>query len=219
MKKILVISAFAVGMLLLVTVSSAVTGLFYKVSTHPLKPGDVVEQNVTIKKFYNLTAKFQKYNSSSDLTIRNSNTTIIFKDANFSEIQRIVGMNGNAVSSVVEKLSLDKIKFVSAYNLNNSVNTYEDLNNQPANLTYTALKATIIIKTNALAEGDAVIFGYVSDELTGQAVSGVNLFVNDGNILVAENSTVNGSYLLVFITNSAGKTFDLFVRDYEVSNF
>ncbi len=218
MKKILVAIIFSVSLLTLVTVASGVTGFFSKVSTKTLQVGDVVEQNFTIKKFYNLTVKFQKYNSTSDLTIRNSNTTIILKDENLTEVYRIVGMNGNSVASAVDKLQLDKVRYVSAYNLNNSANTYEDAENQAVNVSYVGLKTTIVIKTNQVATGDAIVFGFVFDELTNQAVNDVTIFANyvNANATAAQNSTTDGKYTLVLQTNSLGKSFDLFVRDYEI---
>ena len=114
-----VVTIFAISILILASVSSAITGLFYKTTTKTLYPGDAVEQNFTVRKFYNLTVKFQKFNSTSDLTIRNSNTTIIFKDESLKEVERIVGMNGNSIAMVIDKLQLeDKLKIKELENKN-----------------------------------------------------------------------------------------------------
>ncbi len=217
MKKILLVAIFLVSIFVLASVSKGVTGLFYKVSTKNLYPGDSVEQNFTVKKFYNLTAKFQKYNSTSDLTIRNVNMTLIFKDGNLTEVFRIIGISGNSVSSVVDKLILDKIQYVSAYNINNSANTYEDVENQLINVSYSGLKAAIIVKTNQIVVGDAIVYGYIVDALTNQTLDNVVIFANYENNTVAENSTINGTYTIVLRTNSLGKTFDFYTKDYEIS--
>ncbi len=219
MKKILIAIIFSVSLLALVTVASGVTGFFYKVTTKTLYPGDVLEQNITIKKFYNLTVKFEKYNSTTDLTIRNSNTTIIFKDENFTEVNRVVGMNGNSVAFVSDKLGIDKIRYASAYNLNNSVNRYEDVDNQPVNISYLGLKATIVVKTNQVVVGDSVVFGFVFDVLTNQTLNDITIFANNvnTNTTISQNTTINGKYTLVLQTNSLGKSVDIYVKDYDIS--
>ncbi len=225
MKKTLIgLTCIAILLVLAVHVSG-IAGQFSKAFTKTVYPNDAIQQNVTIRKFYNVTVKFQKLNSTSDITIRNSNTTIILEDVNGLELYRSAGMDGTYVSAVLEKLQLDKVKFLSAYNLNNSLNIYEDIVHQSVNITYSGTKATIVGKTNQISSGSASVTGYILDELTSQQLDGIDIFVFNLNSNpvnsnpIAQNTTdIDGRYFLSLTTNSLGKSFDFYVKDYNVSS-
>lgn len=215
------VSIIFISFILLSTSSLALTGMFSKVTTKTFQIDDTIEQNITIRKYFNLTIKFRKFNSTSDLTIRNENTTIILKDASYNEIKRIVGMDGRAVYSVTDKLELDKVKYVSAFNLNNSIKRYENVVNQEVSISYSGIKASIIIRVNEIVEGTAVLYGYVKDELTDQQIEGIEVlaFIAGEDPIssspVVQNTTdTDGKYILSIPTDSTGKLYDVYVKDY-----
>jgi len=219
MKKYTIV--FFIVVILGLSVSSlALTGMFSKVTTRTFQIDDSFEQNMTIRKYFNMTIKFRKFNSTSDLTIRNDNATIILKDANYKEIKRIVGMDGQAVYSTTDRLDLDKLKYASAFNLNNSLKRYEDVTNQEVNVSYSGTRATIVIRVNEIIKGTAVLSGYVNDELIDQQLEGIELLAfaagSDpaGSPVVQSSTDANGKYVLSIPTDSQGKTYDIYVKDY-----
>ena len=213
---------FLILFLFILTASSlALSGMFTKVTTQTFQIDDELEQNMTVRKYFNMTIKFRKFNSTSDLTIRNDNTTIVLKDADYKEIKRIVGTDGQAAYSVIDKLDLDKVKYVSAFNINNSVKKYEDVINQEINISYSGNKATIIVRVNEIVQGTALLYGYVNDDLTGQEIEGIEVLAftvgddpNSKSPIVQDTTDSNGKYTLSIPTDSSGKTYDIYVKDY-----
>jgi len=220
MKKYIII--FSVATILVLAASSlALTGAFTKVTTKTFQIDDSIEQNITIRKYFNVTIKFRKFNSTSDLTIKNDNTTIILKDADYNEIKMIVGMDGQSIYSFADKLDLNKIKYVSAFNLNNSAKIYEDVINQEVNISYLGTKATIIVRVNEITEGTATLSGYVNDELTDQFLEGIEILAftagddpNSSSPIVQDTTDTSGKYNLLIPINSSEKTYDIYVKDY-----
>jgi hypothetical protein len=220
MKKYIIIFSIAT-VLVLAASSLALTGAFTKVTTKTFQIDDSIEQNITIRKYFNMTVKFRKYNSTSDLTIRNDNTTIILEDADYNEVKRMVGIDGQSVYSVVDKLDLDKIKYVSAFNINNSAKRYEDVINQEVSMSYSGNKATIIVRVNEMTEGNATLSGYVNDELTDQYLEGIEILAfaagndpNSSSPVVQDTTDANGKYNLLIPINSSEKTYDIYIKDY-----
>lgn len=221
MKKIVAISIAVLSLIVLASSSFAFTGLFYKAFSKNFVPDEIFEQNITVRKFYNLTVKFQKINSTSDLTIRNSNTEIILKDSNYSVIQRFVGFNGTSLHSVIDRKILDEIRFISAHNISNSANNYEDVQDQPVLISYLGTRATIVIKVNlknssavVSTSGNSTFSGYVIDELTHTPLENMQVAIFSGNSEIARNSTnTNGRFVL----NFASGNYDVFVSDYSVA--
>ncbi len=218
MKKIIAISIAAFSLVILASSSFAFTGLFYKAFSRNFAPDEIFENNITIRKFYNLTIKFQKEGSTSDLTIKNVNTSIILKDGNYSQIQKFTGFNGTSLYSVVDKQILDKIKFVSSYNVSNSANSYEDVEDQPVSFSLIGTKATMVIKvspknstTTVSASGNSTFQGYLIDDLTNLPVENIEVAIFSSDSKIVRNYTdSNGKFILSF---SPGN-YDVFVGEY-----
>jgi len=180
-----------------------------------LDPGEYYERNITVRKYYNLTIRFQKQNSTSYLGFNNNETIVILKDADGNEIAKNQGAKNGRLYFFTDKLELDRIKTVSAYNLGE----YKDIENQEINITYSGTKAYITLK---VFYGPAVITGYVLDDLTGEIVEGVEVSAfpdgSDPTLIdpILENtSTSEGKYLLTFELESK-QALDIYVKDYIV---
>jgi len=213
MKKYILAIVIIAAIVSLAVSSYSLTGFFSKAFDKTLSPGEYYERNITIRKYYNLTIRFQKQNSTSYLTFDNNETIVVLKDVDGNEIDRAGGAVNGRVYFFTEKLEIDKIKTVSAYNLGD----YEDIENQEVNITYSGTKAYITVK---VSYGPAVITGYVLDDLTGQVIEGVEVLAfSDGSDptltepLMQNTSTSEGRYLLTFQLNSS-KALDIYVKDY-----
>lgn len=193
--------------------SYSLTGFFSKAFDKSLSPGEHYEKNITVRKYYNLTIRFQKQNSSSYLGFDNNESVVILKDADGNEIARAEEAVNGRVYFFTERLELDRIKTVSAYTLGD----YQDIENQEINITYSGTKAYITLK---VSYGPASITGYVLDDLTGQIIEGVEVlaFPDGSDPALTEpiqqnTSTGEGRYLLSFQLNSS-KALDIYVKDY-----
>jgi len=225
MKKIMLISVAVTSLLVMLGGSFALTGLFNKVLTEDFSSGEFVDKNFTIRKFYNLTARIQKENSTSYLTIRNNFTSIIFTDVNYNEIKKLDGFDGTAHYSIIDKKDLDKIKYVSTFNVSNSRNYYQDVFNQSVEVIYSGTRATFIIKVvigePPVVEGlNSTLTGYIIDDLTNQRISGIEIYSFQKNSdptvsdFVVKNSTdENGKFFLNFEPGS----YDFYIEDYNLA--
>ena len=216
MKKYIAIGIFAIAIVAMAIGGNAINGFFTKAFDKTLSPGEVYERNITIRKYYNLTVRFQKENSTSYLAFDDNSTTVVLKDESGNELARMVGVVNGRAYFFEEKSQLDRIRTVSAYNPGD----YQDAEGQYVNITYSGTTAYINVK---LAYKQAMITGYVFDELTGQTVEGVNIlaFGDDSDPNLAEpilqnTSTSEGKYLLTLQLNSS-KALDIYVRDYDVA--
>lgn len=213
MKKYIAATIFIAVAISLTVSSYSLTGFFSKTFDKTLSPGEYYERNITIRKYYNLTIRFQKQNSTSYLAFDNNETTVVLKDVDGNEIDKAVGALNGRLYLFTERLELDKIKTVSAYNLG----SYEDVENQEVNITYSGTKAYLTVKVSYRS---ALITGYVVDDLTGQIIEGVKVFAfPDGSDptltepILQNTSTNEGRYLLTFQLNSK-KALDIYVKDY-----
>jgi len=216
MKKYIAIGIFLIALISLTIGSNAINGLFSKAFSKSLSPGETYERNITIRKYYDLTVRFQKENSTSYLGFDNNETAVVLKDVVGNEIARANGAINGRVYFFTEKLQLDRIKTVSAYNLG----VYLDIENQEVNITYSGTKAYITVR---VSYKPATITGYILDDLTGQTVEGIEVLAfpdnSDPNLtepILQSTSTSEGRYLLTFQLNSS-KALDIYVRDYIVS--
>lgn len=216
MKKYVLVSIIAIMILSLAVSSRSLTGLFSKAFEKTLSPGEQYEKNITIRKYYNLTVRFQKENSTSYLSFDNNETIVVLKDTNGNEIARASGAVNGRLYFFLEKLQLDRIRTVSVYNLG----SYQDVEDQQVSITYSGTKAYITVKVSYKL---AIITGYVFDELTNQSLEGIEIFsFEDGadpsiaNPIAQSITDSAGRYTLVFNLTSS-KALDVYVKDYEVS--
>jgi len=216
MKKYMV-SFLVIATIIALTVSSySLTGLFSKAFDKTLSPGEQYEKNITVRKYYNLTARFQKENSISYLGFDNNETTVILKDIDGKEIARASGAINGRLYFFLEKSQLDRIKIVSAYNMG----SYQDVVDQAVNVTYSGVNAYVTVKVSYKS---AVISGYVLDELTNQTLEGIEVlaFSDNSDPIITEPilqnvSTSEGRYLLIFQLDSS-KALDIYIKDYDTS--
>lgn len=216
MKKYIAIGIFLIALVSLTVGSNAINGLFSKAFSKSLSPGETYERNITIRKYYDLTVRFQKQNSTSYLAFDNNSTVVVLKDEAGNEIAKASGAVNGRVYFFTEKLQLDRIKTVSAYNLG----VYLDVENQEVNISYSGTKAYITVK---VSYKPSAITGYVLDDLTNQTLEGIEVLAfldnSDPNLaepILQNTSTSEGKYLLTFQLNSS-KALDIYVRDYVVS--
>jgi hypothetical protein len=217
MKKYILLGGIAVAVICLAASSYSITGLFNKAFDKTLYSGEHYEENITVRIYYNLTARFQKENSTSSYIYFDSNdTVIVLKDFDRNEIARNTGVVNGKMYFFLSTSTLNSIKTVSAYNLGE----YMDVVDQPVNITYSGTDATIKVKVKYKP---STIAGYILDELTNQTVEGVevlafaNLAKPDTAEPISQNvSDSSGRYLLSFQLDGS-KALDIYVKDYDVA--
>jgi hypothetical protein len=206
----------AVAVISLAVGSYSLTGLFSKAFDKTLSPGENYERNITIRKFYNLTVRFQKENSTSYLGFDNNETVVLLKDAEGNVIFNGTGVKNARMYFLAERSQIDSIRTVSAFNLGE----YEDVVDQPVNISYSSTTAYVTVKVK---NKPSTITGYVLDQLTNQTVEGVEVFAfaNSADPATAEPISQNvsdskGRYILNFQLNES-KALDIYVRGYNVA--
>ncbi len=218
MKKIL-LASITIGTVLFVLFaasnSSAITGMFYKSNTVTLSAGEQYENNMTIRKYYNMTVRFRKGNSTSDLTFSNNQSYVVLKDSNGVELLRIDEIKNGKMYLVMDRLDLEKVATVSAYSLGD----YEDVIDQPANFSYTGTKAYLTV-TVTIGYKPSQLSGFVLDELTQEPLDNIEiaLFSKDADPALTEplyrTATESGRYSFNFSLQDT-EYFDVYVKDYE----
>ena len=223
-KYLLIGSGVCVAVVALGAVSAAYgldfTGMF-KAFDVSLSPGEYYERNITVRKFYNMSVRFQKEGSTSYLTFDNNETIVVLKDVDGVEILHAVGVEDGKVYDVLTNYELDSIASVSVQNVG-SDGEYEDVVEQLVNdtvLSTTGTKAYITVNVHS---GAAVSTGFVFDDLTGETVSDVTIaaYENDANPAVSsaikQNVTnTDGEYYMSFDLVST-QSFDVYVDGYDV---
>ena len=219
-KKYLIISAIGISVFAVVaTVSFSQTGFFSKAFSKTVQPNQAYQENVSIRKYFNLTIRLRTSPSGSDLTFSDPDATIILKDALGNEVFRATGINSGKNYSLQDKLQLDSIATVNSANING----YADNFDQPVNVSYIGTKAYITIIL-AKAGGNAIVTGFIYDELTNQNLPVIRIsafnssFDPTTSASTATNQTNSaGSYTLIVPTDSDGQTYDFYISDYSVS--
>jgi len=216
--KIILISFIAVSILFIsLAYSTGITGNLYKAFSKTLYPNDNIEQNITLRKYYNMTVRFRYSIDGSDLSFDDSDGTVILKDSN-GEIDRVTGIKSGKIYAARDKMQIDSIKYVELLNVDN----YDMANNSEVSVTYYSTKAylTIIV---AKKQGSASLQGYIIDELTNQTLNGITVLAydrgSDINVTdpLGQSVSENGRYSLNFQTDADGKELDIYVKDYLAS--
>lgn len=217
--KIILISFLAVSIVSIsLAYSTGITGNFYKAFSKTVYPNDNIEQNITIRKYYNLTVRFRYSIDGSDLSFDDSDGTVILKDFNGGEIDRVTGINSGKIYVTMDKMKIDSINYVGLLN----VDKYDTVNSSGFSITYSGTKAYLTILV-VKKQGSASLQGYIIDELTNQSLDGVTVLAYDkGSDInttdpLGQSVSENGKYSLNFQTDADGKGFDIYVKDYLVS--
>ena len=204
---ILVISLFAVT-------SLSQTGMFSKAFSISLNPGEQAEKNITIRKYYNLTIRLQKENSTSYLSFDSPDSIITLKDFSGNEIATLAGLNNARAYLKMDRTIIDEISTVSATNLG----SYKDVVDQSAILSFSGTTAYVTIK---VAYKGSSLSGYVIDDLTNENIPNISVSVfssgQDPNFSSPVNETKsnsNGQYYFNF-SSSQGSSFEVYTKDYE----
>lgn len=217
MKKYILVGIVAVAIVSLATVSYSISGVFSKAFDKTLYPGESYEKNITVRKYYNITVRFQKENSTSSyLSFDGNETNVVLKGASDNVVFSGTGVSDGKIYFFMDKATLDKIKTVSAY----SLGEYLDVVDQSVNATYSGTTAFITVKVRYKP---SAIFGYVVDEMTSQTVDGVEVLAvaNSANPATSEPISQNvsdssGRYFMSFQLDSS-KALDIYVKDYDAS--
>ena len=218
-KKNILISSFVLVFILSISFaySSGITGNFYKAFSKTLSPNENVEQNITVKKYYNMTVRFRYSLDGSDLSFDDPDGTIILKDSN-QEIDRVTGIMNGKIYVTKDKLQIDSIKSAGLLN----IEKYDVLNNGEVSITYYGTKAYLTVLV-AKKQGNATLQGYIIDDLTNQTLNGVTVLVYDKNSdinvtdPVGQSVSENGKYSFELQADADGKDYDIYVKDYSVS--
>jgi hypothetical protein len=217
-----VVSALAICGLAIVAVnaSGGMSGFFFKAYDKTLAPGERYEKNITVRKYYNLTIRFQKEGTTSSyLTFSDNETTVILKDSTGNERLRVVGIKSGKAYSTVDKELIDALSSIDAIN----VSEYSDVTMQPVNSTYLTFSGTTAYLTVKVRYSSALMYGYVTDELTGESIHGAYIaaFSDGANVTQSDPLSVNLSDASGFYTLSfdltADKALDVYVEGYDVS--
>ena len=197
--------------------STGITGNFYKAFSKTLSPNENIEQNITVRKFYNMTIRFRYSLDGSDLSFDDSDGKVILKDSNH-EIDRATGIKSGKIYTTKDRLQIDSIKSVELLNIDKY-----DLNSSEVSITYYGTKAYLTILV-AKKQGNATLQGYIIDDLTNQSLNGITILAYNKNADINSTSSVdqsiseNGKYFLSLQADADGREYDVYVKDYTVVN-
>jgi len=198
--------------------SYATTGQFTKVFSKTVVPGQTIESNITVRKYYNLTVRFRYSLNGSDLSFTDSDAAVVMRDMAGNEIASAARVVNGKIYTTIDRMNLDMIETVDT----TSVGSYEDVTNQTVTITLSGTKAylTIIV---AKKQGNATLEGYVLDDLTNQPVDGVVVLAYESNadpntaIAVTQDTSMEGRYSLELAADADGRTYDVYVENYDTA--
>ena len=225
LKKHLLIGTGVFAAVVLLTAASLAYGIsftgFFKAFDKTLSPGEYYERNITVRKFYNVSVRFQKEGSDIYLGFDDNDSVIVLKDGSGSEILNVVGVQNGRIYAKMTNYELSSVTSVSAY----SIKDYEDVVDHPVNdtvLSFIGAKAYITIGVQEKVYETSTVTGYIFDDLTGDALDGITVaaFDNDADPTIAtaiqqSASDVGGRYMLTFELDDS-KALDVYVDGYDV---
>jgi hypothetical protein len=209
------ISVAVATLVLILPTGYSVSGFFSKAFDKSLGAGESYERNITVRKYYNVSVRFQKEGSSSYLGFDNNESEIVLMSPNGSVIKTLNGIENGRHYVLMEKLEIASIATASAFDIGN----YADVVNQSVSFSYIGTKAYLTI---TVGYGPSSLSGYVIDDLTGNYVDGVHIyaFLDDSDPQTAEavvqNVSTAGRYMLALQSNSS-IAFDVYAKDYDVA--
>jgi voltage-gated potassium channel Kch len=194
------------------------TGLF-KAFDKTLAPGEQYTHNITVRKYYNVSIRFQKENSTSYLSFDDSGSVIVLKDAAGNEIANATGVKNGRAYIKMDNIQVASVAKVYAYN----ISSYADVVAQPVNDTVLSSSGTTAYLTVKVHYPSASISGYVADDLTGELVAGVTVaaFEDGADVSTAMSikqsvSDASGKYAMSFDLADS-KAMDVYVEGYDVA--
>jgi len=205
----------ALASLVFSSASYGISGFFSKAFDKSLSVGEQYEKNITVRKYYNLTVRFQKEGSSSYLSFDDNDTRIELKAQNGSVIQNVTGVVNGKQYIFANKDEVYAISTASAF----SASSYDNVVDQSVNVTFSGTTAYVTIK---VMNRVAIMEGYMIDDLTGEYVDGVEVlaFADGSDPQIAkpllQNTSIGGRYKLAVALN-ATIAFDIYVKDYDVA--
>lgn len=219
-KKYLIASVIGITVFAVIAgISLSSTGFFSKAFSKTVQPNQVYQENVSIRKFYNLTIRFRTSPSGSDLTFSDSDAVIVLKDISGNEIFRATGLSSGKNYSVQDKLKLDSVATADSSNIDGYANNL----NQAVNVSYIGTKAYITILLSK-AGGNATVTGFVFDELTNQNLPEITISAFNSSSdpisslsVAASQTNTEGMYALIVPTDSDGQSYDFYISDYSVT--
>lgn len=220
----MIVSILSVAILSIIA-ASAVFGISFtgwlKAFDVTLSPGEQYEHNITVRKFYNVSVRFQKERSTGYLGFTDNDSVVVLKDLSGATVAEFVGVNKGRIYAKMTNYELGSVASVSAY----SISDYEDVVGQPVNdtvLSFIGAKAYLTVKVSERLYEHSAVAGYVVDDLTGDFVGGVTVAAfEDGadvataTAVVQNTSDTSGSYELS-LELSDSRALDVYVDGYDV---
>jgi hypothetical protein len=201
-------------------VGAGISGLFFKAYDKTMSPGERYEKNITVRKYYNLTIRFQKETTSSSyLTFSDNSTVVVIKDPEGLERMRVVGVKSGKAYVMVTNDELASFATATALN----VSDYADVGAQTVNSSCLTFSGTTAYLTIKVRYSSATMSGYVFDELTGEMMDGIGVaaFADGDNATssmpISYGVTGDDGKYLLSLDLSDDKAFDVYVEGYEVS--
>lgn len=219
-KKIFLAILVVIGLIaLMATYSLSSTGMISKAFTKSVLPGDNIVQNITVRKFYNMTVRFRTALNGSDLSFDDIDASITTKDFNGSQIHLLTGISGGKVYNLTDKADIDRMSSVSVIGLDK----YDDVIDQPVSFSFIGTKAYLTVLV-VKRSGNATLAGFVFDELTDQPVGNIGILAfdsgSDANSTLPVSETVtnsSGIYNFSLVSDADGRSYDFYVTTYQVS--
>lgn len=218
-----IIAGSVLSMAALVATSSLASGVnftgWFKAFDKTLAAGEQYLHNITVRKYYNVSVRFQKETSSSYLSFDDSGSAITLKDAAGGIIANATGVKNGRAYLTMSNVQLASVATVTATGLS----SYADVVAQLVNETVLSFSGTSAYITVKVRYPPASIAGFVSDDLTGAPVTGVAVAAFEDGADVNATSAVqqsisdpDGRYTMSFdLTDS--KALDVYVGGYDVA--
>jgi hypothetical protein len=218
-----IVAGGALSIVVLIATSSMVSGVnftgWFKAFDKTLEPGEQYERNVTVRRFYNVSVRFQKENSTSYLSFDDNDSLIVMRDAAGIEVANATGVKNGRAYIKMSNAQLASVASVSA----TGIGSYADVVAQPVNGTVLSLSGTTAYLTVKVRYPSASMSGYVSDDLTGEAVAGVAVAAfEDGAdaataaAILQDMSGDDGRYAMSFDLADS-RAMDVYVAGYDVA--
>ncbi|MFH0711091.1 MAG: hypothetical protein V1944_00780 [Candidatus Aenigmatarchaeota archaeon] len=219
-KQILIVSLTIVSLVVLMSAYSlSTTGFLSKAFSKTIYPGQTSEQNITVRKYYNMTIRFRTALNGSDLTFDDSDANITTKDYIGNQINFLTGINDGKIYVLIDKADIDRMSTISV----EGTDKYENVANQSVIFSFSGTKAYLTVLVTKRV-GNGTLVGYVYDDLTGQSVGNLGILAYEGGSEVNSTNPVSetatnvlGKFQFSLLTDAEGKSYDVYVREYTIS--
>jgi hypothetical protein len=218
-----VVAGGALSIVALIATSSLASGVdftgFFKAFDKTLAAGEQYEHNITVRKYYNVSVRFQKGNSTSYLSFDDNDSVVVLKDAAGAEVANATGVKNGRAYIRMSNTQLASVASISA----TGISSYADVVAQTVNGTVLSFSGTTAYLTVKVRYPSASMSGYVSDDLTGDAVAGVAVAAFDDGADTATAAAIlqgmsgdDGRYAMGFDLADS-RAMDVYVAGYDVA--